>query len=313
MQGVALALEALEHQADALLVGAERSLDVGHFLVDHAFKFGRALHGVLDAADKLVDLAAHELRNRRQAFGGDVLRADETHGRLHQCLRDVVHLVGAVDQVAHGKEDCDRHECQQQRAHGDRQVLEAERIAQLGEGGDIEDDPDHQPDHRRGNSSPDRGRRGAAADRADRVGDDCVVLVGGHAAQHRLAAALLAHFLPAAFKGLLLCILFVGLFSRPAVAARCAARLVDFTRHNLLPRNLITDTAMLPKPEQLRLPPGNAGRLTTTPHGSKPRSGAPRRYTLIMCFRRRIAGVPPVRPTTNSNAKAMTGRRIMMF
>ena len=53
-----------------------------------------------------------------------------------------------------------------------------------------------------------------------------------NAAQHGLAAALFTCFEAAALHGVLLCLLVVGLFSRPPVAARRAARLVDFTRHD---------------------------------------------------------------------------------
>jgi hypothetical protein len=157
VQGVALALKAFEHQADAFFVGAEGTLDVGHFLVNDAFQLGGALHRVLNATNQLVDFAAHHLRDRREAFGGNVLRADKAHCGLHERLRDVVHLVGAEDQVAKGEEHGDRDKRHQQGAGGERHVLDGERVAELGECRHIENDPDHQPDHGHDNGRPDRG------------------------------------------------------------------------------------------------------------------------------------------------------------
>ena len=68
------------------LVAAEGALDGGDFLVDDLFQNGGALHRVLDAADQQVDLGAHGLGNGGEAFGGDVLRANQPHRGLEQGL-----------------------------------------------------------------------------------------------------------------------------------------------------------------------------------------------------------------------------------
>ena len=95
VQGRALVLDAGDQAADAFLVAAEGALDGGDFLVDDFFQHGGALHGMLDAADQQVDFGAHRLGDGGQAFGRDVLRADQAHGRLHQDFRDLAQICAA--------------------------------------------------------------------------------------------------------------------------------------------------------------------------------------------------------------------------
>ena len=66
--------QSLEHEANALFIGAKGAFDIGDFLVNHTFQFARALNGMFNAANELIHFSAHQLRDGGKALGCNVLR-----------------------------------------------------------------------------------------------------------------------------------------------------------------------------------------------------------------------------------------------
>ena len=185
VQRRALVLDAGDEGADALLVAAEGALDGGDFLVDDFFQNRGALHGMLDAADQQVDFGAHGLRDGGEAFGGDVLRADEAHGRLVEGFRHLAHVGGPPEHVSRSPDDGDRNQQQGKR-------LQDAGKARRGSGGagkccGIGEEPAAGPQGREDEGDGAIGCEGrAAAEPRQHHGGAGIVLVGGAAAQRLL-------------------------------------------------------------------------------------------------------------------------------
>ena len=185
MKRRALVLDAGDEASDAFLVAAEGALDGGDFLVDDFFKYGGALHRVLDAADQQINFGAYRLGNGGEAFGCHILRADQTHGRLRQDF-------GHIAQIGRPKEQIGRAgnygDGQEQQSNGLQQRGEGQRVCPRHPGEDVSigEEPAASPNRRQEEGQqPIRHARRAAAQPGQHAGRSGVVFIGGAVAERR--------------------------------------------------------------------------------------------------------------------------------
>jgi hypothetical protein len=75
--------------------------------VNDFFQNCGALNGMFNTAYEKINFRAHRLGNGGEAFGCDVLRPDQAHGRLHENFRDLAQLLGAPEEIGHDPHDAD--------------------------------------------------------------------------------------------------------------------------------------------------------------------------------------------------------------
>ena len=200
VQGGALVLDAGDQRADALLVAAEGALDRGDFLVDDFLQHGGALHGMLDAADQQIDFRTHRLGNGGQAFGGDILGADQAHGRLHQHFRHMAELGGAPQEIGNAGDHGDGQREQGEGPDSFGQVGGTENVAAGEQRTRIDEEPTHHPGQGDEEGDNDIGRGGwRPAQPGHHHRGARVVLVGGAATDRRGIEAHPRRFAPQAF------------------------------------------------------------------------------------------------------------------
>ena len=85
-------------------------------------KSGKTLSTTPDA-DEQINFRADRLGDGREALGGNVLGADQAHGRLHQDFRNLTQLLGARLEIGHDPHDDDRESEQGHGRHKLRQGL----------------------------------------------------------------------------------------------------------------------------------------------------------------------------------------------
>ena len=183
MQGRALVLEPAYQAADAVLVAAEGALDRGDFLMHDFLEHRGALHGMFDAADQKIDFGAHRLGNGGEAFGGDVLGADKTHGRLHEHFRDLAQLRRPPQEIGGDPDDDDRQHQKRHGPHGFRQGGAGKRRGAAEQGAGKHGEPGGNPDQRHAKGHPIGRIRRPAAELRQHHGRAGIVFIGRAGAQ----------------------------------------------------------------------------------------------------------------------------------